>query len=494
MPKRKSPMRKTEFIIILCMVVLWSVQSLAILRVFPVHIDEVGYVDPAASFVLGQGFTSGAWYAQSHDKFWSGNVPLHHFILIPWFKLFGFDQFSARSINVLYVALAGLFLWAGLRQSRFLADAGWRLAAVGFVLCTYGTILMIAIGRPDAITFLLACAGYWVITLPRPFLRRLLLALLGILAPWAGLQLSAVLAFAGIVIIAFWKKKFLPEVISVALGGLAGTVSLATLYYFNGTLTDFVSSISHHTAARGAKTSLAFYALKHRLGALTDPSFLAILAAAAFATIGWLGFKPRKERTTFCLFMVCLGGVPVWLAVMGTFPVYYSWFAILPASIALIRLLATQAIVAVFARTTIAVLVLAALLGTPRVFANALIWRGDRVNERSEEFVRSVVRPNDVAMVAKQAYYGTKPNVKQTFYIQWYMDAITQQDKEHLTVAIMDEITFKRVSPHFGGTWKATGEMIVLPQRNLLRLPGSKWFQQNPSIELSVYRKTNSTY
>jgi hypothetical protein len=475
------------------MLALFASCAFSLVSVFPVHIDEVGYVDPAASFVLGQGFTSGAWYAQSHEKFWSGNVPLHQLILIPWFKLLGFSQLSARSINILYVALASLFLWVGLRQSRFLDSAGWRLVAVGFVLCTYGTAQMIAIGRPDAITFLLVCASYWAITIPRPSHRRPFLVLLGTLAPWAGLQLAVVLAFAGIVVIAFWKKEYLPEVVAVAVGGCAGTLSLVLLYYLNGTLADFFSSTFHHTAARGAKSSLAFYSLKHRLGAITDPSFLVVLAAAALATIGWLRFKPRKEHKTIYLFLASLIGIPAWLASLGVFPVYYSWFALMPASLALFRLFATRAIPTTYARACIAAFVVAALLGTPRVFANAVIWRDDRVNERSEAFVRSVVGPDDYAIVAKQAYFGAKPNTKKTFYIQWYMDAITQQDKESLTVAIMDQETFVRVSPYFDGSWTATGETIILPQRNLLRLPGSKWYQQNPSIELSVFRKTDST-
>src|SRR5688572_1207108 len=82
---------------------VYALLSFLSLGWYPVFIDEPGYSDPSASLLLGQGFTSGAWYAQGYEGFWAGNVPLHQACLYLWMKVFGFSLVAVRSINILYV-------------------------------------------------------------------------------------------------------------------------------------------------------------------------------------------------------------------------------------------------------------------------------------------------------------------------------------------------------------------------------------------------------
>src|SRR4051794_5004944 len=58
---------------------------------YAVWTDEVMYTDPAVNFVLDKGFISTAWYHQSENAFWAGNVPLYQFLLVGWMKCFGFS-------------------------------------------------------------------------------------------------------------------------------------------------------------------------------------------------------------------------------------------------------------------------------------------------------------------------------------------------------------------------------------------------------------------
>lgn len=470
----------------------FALVSLVSVAKFPVHIDEPGYVDPAASYVLGQGFTSGAWYAQTHDEIWAGNVPLHQFALIPWFESFGFGLTSARAINILYIVVGVALLWIALKRGQLLQTPVWRVSAILFIVLSYSSAQMMVMGRPDAITFLLAALGFFALCFPNPLARRILLALVGAFAPWAGLQLAAALAFSGVLVLLFWRRYF-PELLATAVGGFLGTAALLGWYYSMGTLDAFRESIGYHTAARNTDHARSFFSLSHRAGALRDPSFLLLIAALGLAFFGCI-FSPQSRVRTKEFFpaLALLFGIPAWMIAIGVFPSYYSWFAVLPASIALFSLLESQIVRQRLLRGVIfSILAVAALFGVPRVFAGGWLYSTDAVNASSDRFVFQALRPGDVAIVEKQAYYPAKAKASRVFYVQWYMDAISDADKASLTVAIMDPKTFERVRPYFGGKWTPTDETLTLPQRNLISMPGSRWYRENPTLNLSVYRRTD---
>jgi len=482
--------QRAEPWLVAMMLAVFCVSTVSLVTAFPVHIDEVSYTDPAASYLLGQGFTSGAWYGQTHDEFWSGNVPLHQLLLIPWFQIFGFSMLAERSINVFYVVAGVLLIWAGLLRGRLIASPGWRLGAVAFLLCSYASIQMLAYGRPDGITFFLVCLGWWGLNIRNPRGRRFLLGGVAFLAPWAGPQLIVAFVFAGFVALLFWRGRFFPEIIAMGIGGAAGTAGLLAFYYFNGTLPAFLGSIRHHTVARDAGHAMSFQNLKHRFGGLTDPSLALLGLSSGLAVVGWwLLPRPRRNTRIVLLCLLCLFGIPLSIAAIGVFPQYYSWMVVLPVTLALLHLLESTTLPPPFRTACIVALVTAASVGTPRVLGNCLLWRNDRVNELSHSFVKESLRPDDVAIIERQAYFPAKATAKRIYYVQWYMDAITEDDKAALTVALMDPVTFERLVPYLGDGWVSTGATISVPQRNLLRLPGTKFYRNNPTIRLAVYRR-----
>jgi len=119
------------------------------------HIDNPGYTDPAVNYVTGHGFTSTCWYAQGGDAFWAGNVPLHPFLLIPWFKIFGVSLSSVLWLNFLYVMAGVVLIWQATQKSDFISAAHWRLGAVAFFLLTDCAHYLLTFGRYDALGFLL---------------------------------------------------------------------------------------------------------------------------------------------------------------------------------------------------------------------------------------------------------------------------------------------------------------------------------------------------
>jgi hypothetical protein len=62
--------RETLLVIALCGAVLAF--NLATAERFPVPwVDEIMFADPAVNLLLGNGFTSSAWFGQRKDAFWA---------------------------------------------------------------------------------------------------------------------------------------------------------------------------------------------------------------------------------------------------------------------------------------------------------------------------------------------------------------------------------------------------------------------------------------
>ena len=181
---------KKETLFFLLALALYAIAHLAVTRNSVVAPDESGYTDPGASWALGQGFTSGAWYAQNDDEFFAGNVPLHEMLQGLWFRVFGFGITQSRGINVLYVVLGVFVFWDLLRRMNWIVSPTLRVGSLLFFLFGATGVALIQCGRPDAITFLLAAFGVWSALIPsNRCVRCLALVVVGFFSVWAGLQL-----------------------------------------------------------------------------------------------------------------------------------------------------------------------------------------------------------------------------------------------------------------------------------------------------------------
>lgn len=218
-----------ELWILTALLVLFVGANLLALTAQPVFSDEPGYTDPAASYVLGRGFTSGAWYAQPDGEFFASNVPLHELALVPWLQTFGFGILQTRSINWLYSIAGILLIWDAARRVGWIKSPWLRIATCGVMLFTETAYSLNQLGRPDGITFLIAAVTAWSFALPSPKWRLCILFIAGAAAAWAGLQLVAAFFLTCLIGLAMWRLRWFVEMAALGTGVAAG---FSGLYFF----------------------------------------------------------------------------------------------------------------------------------------------------------------------------------------------------------------------------------------------------------------------
>src|SRR4030095_6214232 len=205
--------------------------------------DEVTYSDPAVNLYLGKGFTSTAWFAQSANEFWAGNVPLHPLLLYLWLKLFGLSILSVRSINYVYMAVSSWWLWRFCLRLNLINSARLRLVLLGLIISGFGVLFSYRSGRPDCLAMLIVCLFLTAHLFRRAWLVYLSFFLLGCLSPWVGMQLLPLLGVSGVVLSLYLGKPFLPRVIAAWLGVAVGFGSLLLFYFSHNVLAEFLTSI-----------------------------------------------------------------------------------------------------------------------------------------------------------------------------------------------------------------------------------------------------------
>ena len=470
----------------------YALLSIASLRWYPVFFDEPGYVDPAASLLMGQGFTSGAWYAQGYESFWAGNVPLHQVCLYFWMKAFGFGQVPVRSMNLFFVVTGLGLLWAGLKRLNLIRTSTARLAVVALILCSHAGAVWVNIGRSDAICVALAGFLLFAFSIERRGWRYFLLGLVGFAAPWAAVPLALVIGFGGVLLLLFYRCRFLGEVACLAAGGLTGVAALLALYQSHGVIEVFFQSLAPHSSFFKKSSHIVpppVGGLKHRLGAYTDYTFVCLIVATLF---GWMAcWREQAARPWLWLSMIALAGVPMLLAGAGVFPLYYAWFAFIPGLVALLALWERDLICSKLLRAGIFVtLACLVLVGFPRVWGMGFLYRADDVNGKAEQFVASVLRPDDVVLTQPQGWYGAK-QVAHRVYHGLRAPNLTPAEANSITAMICSPPFFNAQREILKGDWTESPERLSIPNRNTHRLPFSKWYRDNPTLELHLYRRVN---
>lgn len=473
-----------------CLVACYALLSWISLNWFAVFVDEPGYTDPAASLLLGQGFTSGAWYAQGYETFWAGNVPLHQFLLYGWLKCFGFHLEAVRAINIVYVIIGITGVWMAMRRLDLLKSPLTRLVTVILLLCSHAGALWVNVGRPDAICVAIAGLLFFSFSLRSDYIRRGCLALLAALSLWGGIPLALVIGGTGILMLICYRRRFAADVIFLAIGGAIGAVCLVGLYMHHGVLDAFIQSLLPHSSLLGKPSQIIpppVNGLKHKLGAMTDYTFLCLIAASAST---WLKLWRSKEARPWLIAnILSILGIPTLLFAIGVFPVYYAWFAFLPGVITLIgtweRFPCLHGMIG-----KIAVLSACAIipLGFLRIWTTGLIYHKDHLNEKTVEFTNMVIRPDDVVLCQAQPWYGAKQRA-QKVYQGLRTPNLTPAEEAQLTVIICSRNFFKAQREILTGEWREAPEHLLLPNRNTHRLPFSKWFRDNPTIDLYVFRR-----
>jgi len=472
--------RAEPFVVLaICILFLWLNWFLG--QTALVGPDEPGYSDPAASLYMGQGFTSGAWYAQSSEKFWAGNVPLHEIVLYGWYRLFGFNHLGVRMLSALYVCVGVLLVWDFFRRTRFLHGPGCRLFLVATLLCVESTFYVCQAGRPDGITYLLAALAIWSFALRSVRLRYTVLFVVSALVPWSGLQLAVALGIVMFTVLISLRGKPWREFLFTAAGGLIGVLALVGFYAWHGVWPDFLASILPHTA--GADRTI--YKVD---GFISDRSYW-FLVLATFGATALAFLKKPADLRLGPLAWAAMGafiGLPIVLFLAGKFPAGYAWMPSLvgiPILLVWVEQCSTRS--RLLAAGIGGLVAFAAFVGYPRIFIKDRLDPSPWTAEQAMTDMAPLVKPSDYVIYSGPAFYPSKSIAEKAFYVNWYLRPITEEEKKKVSLLLVEPQWISTIEPLLGRKWEEVGPVFKVPVR--------KMFRKTQIIEIRAYRPLENT-
>jgi len=425
--------------------------------------DEVMFTDPAANLYFGQGFTTSAWF-QSRDTLFAGNSPLYSLCLYPWIRVFGFDVVSVRGLNyVLILAVAAISLLA-LDRMGLVRSTVPRLVFALLVLCGDGVTYSYRGGRYDCLGMLLVAALFLTLTLRPTRARAGGLFVLAAVVPWAGLQLLPYLALLGLLVMLLRGRAALADLLTIALGCLAGLFGLLGLLLQNGVWHEFLKSVSILSGTGRSPSDRLASAL---VAPFTEPSSILLLAVLGLMLASALRRGELQLRSPLGAGLLIGVLVPCCLAIAGKYARYYCWMAFIPMAACVAAELQLQSGREWPIRKLIMPLVLlACAVGLPaRLAVTCREWRL-RDPGPVDRIVAEQVRPTDWVYSEYEAYYPAKKAAVVLFLppyaglipgMKGVQPALSAADRERVDLLILKPSTEQETLRFFGGRWSPVG-------------------------------------
>jgi hypothetical protein len=461
-----------------------------------VNPDEPVYCDPAANLYLGGGFTSTLW-AQNHDAFWCGNVPLYQGILFCFFKAAGFGLLQARLVNTLLTAAAALLIWSALRWSGLVAAPVNRLLCVALVLSGSVSTLTFRTIRPDTTMFFVCSLVFFACTLKAPWKRYGFAFLCSMLLPFAGVPMLPYIGMLLLLNLACYGFANFGRLVAIGLGVAGGVAGLVVFYNHFSNWHTFVEIVLPFTgldaAAPGAAPSMHDRIFGSGLGAenlftsffgnpfsflyektLFDYSAaLLFLAAAVLAAKCWRTATVR-DRKFFAFILVTVVVVPPFMHLAGHYRSMYRWMTYIPLAIALPRFLEIHRSSGGQLRwrcAALAIVCFSLALGIPFRTAAAIPgWRG-RSTSPLEQVVARVARPSDVVVCDGKTYFALRPRTKLLYAYglpaRGEFRLITDLPTNAVSLLCLHPEDVPTVTQTLGGKWKKV-ELQGIPEAEAL--------------------------
>lgn len=440
-----------------------------------VWMDEVMLADPAINLRLFGRFVSSAWYAQSDHAFWSGYPPLYSLLLWAWLWIAPITPTGVRSLNLVLMALACVSFWSAVKQSQIIRTQGARLLFVTLLVCGFSTSFSYRSGRPDTLGILLVSV-LALLVVRQPSRRRMAsMFAVGMLLPWAGLQLVAYVAIlAAIAVVVTWT---IPRVsLVLAAGIVAGAAALGLLYTLQGTLTSYFASAQPHTMLTAGAASPGPLAVLRKMIAANDYSsfdFGTLLLLPVVGLAAWMVFhQPRETRPPLVFLLLAVVSVPPILRLLGKYPIYYFWMSFIPMSLLAAFVVDRKALLGRATAGIATGLVCAAIvLGLPTRIVLAFAEASGRNYDEVSAYVSSALKPDDRAYIDFAAYYPARLRAGQV-YLPSYLDIMSDPERRGVNVAVLaggvdDSVAF--LAKEFGGEWERAGPVYSpAVQRTLL--------------------------
>lgn len=456
-------------IFFLLLVIFFALVNIITLAWFPnVWIDEVLFTDPAANYVSGRGLTSTVWYTQSSHEFWTGNLPLHVYLLIPWLKVFGVSIVSERSVSVFYFVLVSLMLWYWVKITDYIKGYGLCVLFIaalwlGQLSVTYRN------GRSDTLTLFIAV--FCLLAFSSQY-KKPLAFIGGVFSILAGLQLppyillilvffylvsktqrSQILRF-GLWYVCGVSLGFLSLLLFLYQKGLAGIILTQTFGSGVAITGDIAQIVVTHSELAWARLYIKLNALAHFYQLyFTDIATTLLTCYLVFINVFyWLG-KKRDSLTQLLSALYFI--VPIVMLALGRFPVHYRWMSYLVLLFAVFRAM-QSAHSKVVMRIGVIIVLFSCVFGLP-----AKLGIGDK-NEKAQQqlsaFVNENISPSDIVYGDYVGYFACRQRAR-LFYSVGYAGGrnfpiMPEREKASVSKLLIKPISFAATVKKLGGSWQ----------------------------------------
>jgi hypothetical protein len=493
----RAPLDRTgrrEVLLLALLLACFAAVNVVTLPRYPAAwVDEIQFADPAVNAALGKGFTSTVWIAQTGGEPWAGNAPLYSLLLAGWLRLLGVSEMAVRSLNVVLMLGLGVLLWSFVRRTGLSPVGRWRLTVVALVLLAHSVTFASRMGRYDIVGMLVLLMAAHLCATRLSWRTGPPLFAVGALVAPAGLQLVPASAVLGLLWLALAGRAALARLLVLGGGVVAGGVALWAAYSWLGVWDRFVASTTAvGVIGRGLGAKLASLPSAYT----NDKTFVLVLGAALL--LAWplrrsLGREWRRSPLLFGLLTALV--LPAVLHVVGKFPVYYAWMALVPLAVGVGDCLATRGNDLPRSRLRIATLLLVAgmLVGLPlRLAVLASVWQ-ERDPAELERYVSAHVDAADAVVGDFKAYYALKRHAG-AYYAPTYLGVMPPEERQGVTALLVRPDAAPAIAASVGGHWVAAAPVhragALLPAPRALRLVSELREENYP---LRLFRRVDAT-
>lgn len=437
--------------------------------------------EPAVNLIHGDGF----------EVRFSEILAMYSFLLVPWMKVFGVSLRSIRGANMTCATLGLFMLWLAVKRLGLIQRASFRLLLVLLLAAEFGMIFAYRTGRYDGFGCLLMAVLIFAISLHDRRRRWLALFIVCLFLPWAGPQYLIALFSAGVVLGLIFRRRYLMEVGVSFLGVGLGQFAFLAVVALTGRLSSYRDFLHIQQRSGVFIRGLMHGTLIHHNFLPKDFSFPFLLAASLVLLVALRRLKRGPQYTSLCFSLLYCAVVTVLFVSIAKFPSYYSYLIAIPLAISTVAGLSVcETKAARYAVVACCFMSVAAGAGM-----NTAAYAEDSQDHdyaRLQEFVRQSVRANDVAYVDPEIYLLARQRAADAYFPNPDLDILPRmstEQKESITVLVIQPSWIDDTTRELGGEWKATGQELVPAGHNVFG-DNDKGFISWTLKDLKVLRRT----
>lgn len=524
-PAKVPVPRTSEWLGVLLLLAGFLILNILTYNRYPqVWCDEVWFSEPAVNMAKEGEFHTRGFMFQPPHTFPIINCPLYLMVQVPWVAVVGTSVQSIRSFNYVLMFFAGFFVWVASWRLNLLRSSWVRLLLIVSLYAGYGMSYAYRSSRPDILGMNCLLLLLLSFTIPRRFVREILIFFLSAVAVWIGLQVALYAAFACFLAMLFLRVVRLRELFVLGAGLATGAVTMAGLLWWKNVLINFLVQIFGIMGRRYAHGHLPLGTRVHRvvssvlIGNVEDFSAaLLLLGLAVLLFLGWRRLsRPTRALNTVCLILIL--ATPLLFDIVGHWAFYYSYLRFVPALFALF-VTATELMQVdplpsrprLYACVWLASIAAAMAAGLPSRLAIAFTQYHLPPRTEIARILKSNIRPDDVALSDFSVFFEVKqaasevydPNYSATLGHIWTPGGheFTPEEKRSMSVLVIRAAQMDQFTNYFGGEWIPVGPPFGDAQdySALTRLPviGHKFAHyslqpQNERYPVQILRRTPS--